>query len=276
VYVAPAAGALRVPALWCQAGYPDPPHWLDRIATALPAAGVVALSQDAAAAQRRLGPRRTVHLLHPGIDVERFRIGSDPQLREAHGIPTEATLISLVGRLQPWKGQREFLTAASLLAPSHPEARFAVVGGAILGWEGDYPQELERMVSSLDLEDKVTFTGHTTEVQRWMAASDVVVNASQPEPFGLVVIEAMAAGCAIVAVASGGPRDIIEHARSGLLCQTREPAQLAAAIERLLDDPTLRTELGRAGSARVASHFSRQAMAKQFATIVRQAVAGGA
>jgi glycosyltransferase involved in cell wall biosynthesis len=269
LYVAPASRRQRVPALWCQAGYPDPPGWIDRLATALPAAGVIALSRDAAAAQQRLNPRRTVHILHPGIDLTRFRIRDDPELRSQHGIPGNATMISLVGRLQPWKGQREFLHAAALLADSDPEARFAIVGGAILGWEGDYPMQLRRLATDLGLQDRVIFTGHTDDVHRWMAASDVVVNASQPEPFGLVLIEAMASGCAVVAVASGGPRDIVDDGRSGLLCDSREPAALAGAMRRLLNDRALRVALGRAARSRVESHFSREAMTESFANIVR-------
>ena len=269
LYAALAGGHLRVPILWCQAGHPDPPHWIDRMASALPAAGVIALSHDAVAAQRRLNPRRSVHLLHPGIDLGRFMVSDDRELRSRYGIDETATLVSLVGRLQPWKGQREFLRAAALVADSHPGARFAIVGGAILGWEGDYPQELERLAAELGIRDRVTFTGHTDEVHRWMRASNILVNASHSEGFGLVVVEAMAAGCAVVAVAASGPRDIIEHGYSGLLCEGCEPAALADAVRLLLDQPELAVKLGLSARNRAESHFSRERMAEAFAGIVR-------
>lgn len=272
LYAAPPAARQRVPALWIQAGYPDPPHWMDRLASTLPAAAVIALSRDAADAQQRVSRRRRIRLMHPGINLGRFHLGNDPELRAQHGIPLDRTLVSLVGRLQPWKGQREFLQAARVLADSHPTTRFAIVGGAILGWEGNYPEELKQLAGALQLSERVTFTGHTDEVSRWMRASDIVVNASQPEPFGLVVVEAMAAGCAVVAVATGGPRDIIEDGRSGLLCATKEPAMLAAAIRRLLDDRQLRTELGQAARRRVEADFSREAMVSRFSAIVREAI----
>ena len=274
LYVAPAARRHRVPALWCQAGYPDPAHWLDRIASVLPAATVIALSSDAVQAQRRLtGDRCPVRTLHPGIEVERFTARGDAALRAEHGIPADAPLVSLVGRLQAWKGQREFLQAAALLAGIHPEARFAIVGGAILGWEGDYPQQLTALATSLGLDGRVIFTGHTDAVPGWMAASDVVVNASSLEPFGMVVIEAMATACAVVAVARGGPRDIIEPDRSGVLCPDNSPAALAHAIGPLIEDPARRARLGRAARERVRERFTETTMTAAFAAIVADAVA---
>jgi glycosyltransferase involved in cell wall biosynthesis len=273
LYSALPARRAGIPALWCQAGIPRPPHWIDRLASRMPADGVIAVSRDGAAAQRRLRARCPVHVIHPGLDLERFAVGADPELRARHGIAPDAPLISLVGRLQPWKGQREFLNAATLVASGHPSARFAVIGGAILGWEGDYPRELERLTESLGLRDKVIFTGHTDEVPRWMAASDIVVNASYPEPFGLVVVEAMAVGCAVIAVASGGPRDIIEDGRSGLLCRDRAPATLAGAISRLVAEPSLRSAIGAGARRRVETRFSRERMAGEFAAVLRETVA---
>jgi glycosyltransferase involved in cell wall biosynthesis len=272
LYVAWGARRERIPTLWCQAGYPDPPHWLDRLATTLPANAIIAESRDAVAAQERLGPHRKVHLMHPGIDIQRFKPRADTNLRQRHGIPLDAPLVSIVGRLQPWKGQRQFLAAAAAVARSHPTAYFAVVGGAILGWEGDYPQELERLASTLGLQERTVFTGHTSETAGWMAASDVVVNASDPEPFGLVVVEAMASGCAVVAVSKGGPRDAIEHGTSGLLCPSREPGVLAGAIMSLVDNADLRARLGRAARVRVQAHFTREAMTRRFGDILRTTV----
>jgi glycosyltransferase involved in cell wall biosynthesis len=273
LYVAWAARRRRLPTLWCQAGYPEPPHWLDRLATALPADTIIAESRDAVAAQARIAPARSITLMHPGIDVGRFAPRRDPDLRQAHGIPLDVPLVSIVGRLQPWKGQRQFLEAAALVAQTHPDTYFAVVGGAILGWEGDYPDELKRLAAGLGVHERTVFTGHTTEAARWMAASDIVVNASQPEPFGLVVVEAMASGCAVVAVAKGGPRDVIEDGHSGLLCPSREPRVLAEAILRLLNSDGLRAGLGRAAREEVQRRFTREAMAGRFAEILRATVA---
>jgi len=273
LYCGPAAALSGVAAVWCQAGCPEPPAALDRIATVVPARVVVAPSREAVAAQRRLSRRRRVELVHPGIDLQRFQARSDERLRAEHGIPIQAPLVSIVGRLQPWKGQREFPRACSLALARHPDARFAVVGGAILGWEGDYPQQLQRLAGDLGLADRVIFTGHTAEAHRWMAASDVVVNASDPEPFGLVIIEAMACGCPVVALDRGGPRDIIQHDVNGVLCASREPAELAGAINALLEAPARRQRIGTAARSRVVERFSRERMAARFAEVLRQSLA---
>lgn len=276
LYLAIPARRHRVPALWAQMNYPHPASIMDRAASALPAAGVIALSHAAVAAQHRLNRHRRLHVLHPGIELTRFRIQADHDLRSRHRIPQDVPLISLVGRLQPGKGQREFLRAVSLIADSHPSAYFAVVGGAVLGWEGDYPEEVRLLAKELGLDHRVVFTGHTNEVHRWMAASDVVVSASHSEGFGLVIVEAMASGCAVVAVASsGGPRDIIEHGRTGLLCVDPQPQRLAEAMKSLLDSPELRAALGSRARHRVETYFSRERMTERFVGILHETVALG-
>ena len=184
---------------------------------------------------------------------------------------SEAPLVSLIGRLQPWKGQREFLQAARIVLRRRPETRFAVVGGALLGWEGDYPQELQALAQELGIAEQVTFTGHVDNAHLWMAASDVVVNASAPEPFGLVVVEAMASSAAVVATDCGGPRDIIEDGVTGLLCKTNEPEELARSVLCLLDDPDSLSRIAAAGKAHVLATFTRERMAARFAAIVREA-----
>ena len=273
VYAAIPARRQRIPAIWCQAGLPSPPGPIDRVATALPAHSVICVSRAAAATQQRLKPGRRVQLMHPGIDMARFTTTSKPSARLALGCP-DAPLVSLIGRLQPWKGQREFLQAAQIVLGKRHDTQFAVVGGALLGWEGDYPQELQLLAREFGIAGQVSFTGHVDDAHLWSAASDIVVHASAPEPFGLVVVEAMASGAAVVAVDCGGPRDIIEDGVTGLLRKTREPADLARSVLRLLDDPTLASKIAAAGKASVLDAFSRERMVARFAQIVWEAALG--
>ena len=270
VYAALPARRHRIPAIWCQAGFPSSPGPIDRVATALPAHSVICVSRPAARAQQRLKPGHRVQLMYPGIDVARFTTSSRPSARLALGCP-DAPLVSLIGRLQPGKGQREFLRAVQIVLRKRPDTQFAVVGGALLGWEGDYPQELQSLAQELGIAGQVRFTGHVDDAHLWSAASDVVVNASVSEGFGLVIVEAMASGAAVVAVDGGGPRDIIDDGVTGLLCRTNEPGELARRVLCLLDDPATASRIATAGKAHVLATFTRERMAGRFAEIVREA-----
>lgn len=272
VFAALAARRAGVPAVWHQAGVPDPPHWLDRLASALPAAGVMTVSEEGAAAQRRIWPGPDVSLVHPGIDLSRYAGLDRRACRLEVGLDPDGVYVGIVGRLQEWKGQREFLEAAALVLQRMPSTRFVVVGGALLGWEGDYPERLERLAADLGLGQRVVFTGHRTDTPKWFASLDVSVNASNPEPFGLVVVEAMAAGAPVVAVDRGGPADVITHDLTGLLCDRPDPALLAEAICALLEAPDRAARIADAARDMVSAQFSSRRMAEDFVGMLADCV----
>ena len=175
--------------------------------------------------------------IHPGVPVAEIalRRGDGASVRRLL-VPEGGPLVGIVGRLDRWKGQDVFLRAASLVARRRPDARFAVVGGALIGYEGSYPDDLERLAAELGLADRVHFAGHQDDPYPWLDALDVAVLASEAEPFGLVVVEAMVLGTPVVATAPGGPEEIVEHGRSGLLVPSGAHEELATAILRVLDD----------------------------------------
>lgn len=179
----------------------------------------------------------------------------------------ERPVIGIIGRLQEWKGQDVFLRAATQVAALHPEAVFAVVGGAVLGWEGDYPVQLRRLADELGIADRVHFAGHQEDVYPWFDACDVVVHASLGEPFGLVLVEAMALGKPLVATAAGGPTEIIVDGESGLLVPPGDADSMAAAISRVLADDGLRARLA-TGAPKRAEVFDERAMTANFAALL--------
>lgn len=273
VYGGLAAATARCPAIWWQQMIPDR-DVMERAAARVPAAAVVCSSDPAVAAQRRLTPNRRVEKVHPGSPVERI------VARKGHGAAIRAELgweanpvVGIVGRLQPWKGQDVFLRAAALVAERHPQVRYIVAGGAILGWEGDYPDELRRLARELGLAQRVHFSGHQDDVYPWFDALDVVVHASLGEPFGLVLVEAMALAKPLVATAAGGPLEIVEDGVSGLLVPPGQAEPLAAAVSRVLDDAELAARLGEAAAGR-AHDFSERRMAEGFARVVHDVVEG--
>ncbi|HVM39332.1 MAG TPA: glycosyltransferase [Acidimicrobiia bacterium] len=268
LYAGLAAATARLPAIWWNHVIPEP-DWLNRVASRIPSAAIVCSTSEAVAAQRAISPRRRIERIPPGIDVAAVaaRRGSGAavatQLRRA----TTSAVVGIVGRLQAWKGQDVFLHAAARIAARHPGVRFAVVGGAVLGWEGDERGRLETLARDLGIADRVHFTGHVDDPYPWLDALDVVVNASvTPEPFGLAVLEAMALARPVVATFGGGPSEIVENGTSGILVPPGDAAALADAVIALLADAERADAIGRA-AARRAEAFDEARTAEAFAAL---------
>ena len=273
VYSGPAARLAGVPSLWIQHGMPDRRSPLDRVATLLPARGVIAVSQAVAVAQAALRPHRPTAVVYPGIDLERFDPGGLPSPVEARrrlGLPEGAQLVGIFARLQRWKGIHILIRAIRRCADQHPEIRCVVVGG-VHELEPECLTELEREVTRLGIHDRVTFAGRQSDVPLWMQAMDVIVNASFGEPFGLTVLEAMAIGKPVVVPATGGPAEIVRDSRDGVAVQPGNPAALAAALDRLLEDPALRRRLGDSGRVRVRD-FRAERFAERLTSTVRELI----
>lgn len=272
VYGGVAATLTGTPAVWWQHGIPRRSR-IETVAGAIPAAGVVVGSAAAEQAQRTLTPRRRVVRIAPGVDVGALaqRRGDGRAVRATLGWD-EQRIVGIVGRLEPSKGQVTFLRAAAEVARVRPDVRFVVVGGAILGWEGSYPKDLRALAADLGLDDRTHFAGHQDDVAPWFDACDVVVHAAHDEPFGLVLVEAMALAKPLVAADAGGPRDIVEHGVSGLLVPPRDERALAAAVERLLADAALAARLS-AGAELRGWAFDEQRMADAFAHLLRDVTA---
>lgn len=270
----PAALLARVPCAWYQVGTPRP-DWLDRYANLWPARGVVTLSRDGAAAQSRLRPRRKVRLVHPGaaLDGATSALAIPPAvMRERLGLPVKGPLVGIVARLQRWKGVHVFLDAVAQLQGMHAGLHAVVVGGAH-ETEPGYEAELHQQAAALGLSNTVIFAGFQSNAVEWMQAMDVVVHASDREPFGIVVIEAMALGKPVVAGAEGGPAEIIGDEANGLLAPYGDAAALARAIARVLDDPVFAARVGAAARLR-AAEFSDTAYARNVIVAMRSLVGG--
>jgi glycosyltransferase involved in cell wall biosynthesis len=178
------------------------------------------------------------------------------------------------GRLQRWKGAHVFLRAAAIARPSIPSARFVIVGGTLMGLEPEHASDLRTLARMLDLESAVHFAGHQADVWPFVDAADVVVHSSvAPEPFGLVILEAMLAGRAVIASAAGGPLEIVEPDVTGLLVPPGDAGALAAALVRLLGNPGEAARMGAEGRLRAARHFSGAAMTRRIEALYGEILA---
>jgi glycosyltransferase involved in cell wall biosynthesis len=264
LYGAPAAvlAGMSDRLIWWQHMIPNG-HWLDRVATALPARAVGASSHASAREQERLRPRRPTFVVHPGIDAPAAVADADvAELRRALAVPAESPLVGCVGRLEPGRRQHDFLRAVATLRRRGSGVHGMIVGGDALGLSGDYEDYLKRLAGELEVDDAVTFSGHVPDASPYIAMLDILVQPG-PESFGIAVLEAMAMGVPVVAVESGGAGEIIEPGRSGVLIRAGNELQLVEAVERLLSDLPLRQRLHDAGRERVRSSFGAAKMAHE-------------
>jgi glycosyltransferase involved in cell wall biosynthesis len=272
LYGAPAAALAGMGnrVVWWQHGIPNG-HWMDRLATALPARAVGCSSRSAAAAQELLRPRRRTFVIHPGIELPSpVKTDDRSRLRREVGLPADAAVVGIVGRLQPWKGHDRFIRALSLLCERGVPVHGLVVGGDAHGRSPGYRESLERLVDELGLSGAVTFAGHVSDATPYISVMEVMISASSEEPFGLVILEAMAVGTPVVAVDAAGPSEIIEPDKTGVLVPTNDEHALADAVETLLADPARRTRLSEAARHRLTTRFTAARTTDQFVETVNR------
>jgi glycosyltransferase involved in cell wall biosynthesis len=191
-----------------------------------------------------------------GVDLSRFENGTQWPLRAELGVQHGEVLIGAVGNIRAPKSYDVLLRAVHALKKRGVRFRLAIAGEG----SGSLFDQLLALRRELDLEREVTFLGLRSDVAAIMASLDVYVLSSTTEGFSIACIEALAAGTPVVATRSGGPQEIIEHEHSGVLVPVQDPSALAAAIERIVNDPSLAGRLKVNGLARVKSRYTLQAM----------------
>lgn len=262
-----------LPALWYQLEAPHDKPFLVRLATLLPARAIVTLSKDGQQAQAQIWPHRPSPLVYPGVALDRFEpsiLPTPAAAREKLGLPMHGPLIGIVGRLQRWKGIHVLIQAMPKVLQKYPDAHCVVVGGKH-DLEADYEDLVKKQITDLGLNQQVIMAGLQRNVPEWVQAMDVFVHASDNEPFGIVIIEAMALGKPVIAGNAGGPPEIITDSVNGLLTPYGDADALAIAILRYLDDQEFAQNAATAARLR-ALEFSTQHYAQNFINAVRSAL----
>jgi phosphatidylinositol alpha-1,6-mannosyltransferase len=239
---------------------------------------IVANSRFTASEVVRLGaePGR-VRVLHPVVDERRFRAeGKAAGVRSQYCLGGRTVLLT-VGRIVPRKGHDTVIEALPAVLRQVPDAHYLVVG------DGPARESLEQAVARLGVAGRVTFAGHVPDgdLPGYYAAADLFVMVSRERPemgdvegFGIVYLEASAAGRAVVAARTGGVADAVEDGVSGLLIDPEDADGLEEVLVRLLRDGALRDRLARAGRERVRERFTLDRARAGF-TEVMDELAGG-
>ena len=189
-------------------------------------------------------------------------------------IPDNAVVFAHVGRLVRWKGQLEFLKAFRRTVLSHPSIVALVVGADAENLNTGYLGELQKFVVENGLAENVRFTGHVSNVVEVMSYCDVVVHSSiEPEPFGLVITEAMSTGAAVVAARLGAPVEIIDDGETGFLVDPTDEAEFSSVLSRLAASVELRRRLGDAAKEVVAKRYAPEVFARQLESVYGEILA---
>jgi glycosyltransferase involved in cell wall biosynthesis len=241
-------------------------HYADRCSL------IVANSESVAADVRTAtGTRTPVRVIYNAVDLRRFSPrGPVADLDTLSGLPpapSGTVRVGLVATFSRWKGHDAFLRAVASL-PASVRVRPYIVGGALYDTKGSQYSalELQRLAATCGLSDRVGFTGFIERADEAMRALDVVVHAStSPEPFGLVIAEAMACGRALVTSATGGAAELVRPGEDAITHRPGDAGELSAAIERLARDGELRARLGRAAREAAENRFDARRLPGDFA-----------
>lgn len=176
----------------------------------------------------------------------------------------DSFMLGLVGRINEFKGQHLLIEAMNLLKEKKLNIKAYIIGHAM---NEEYLEKLKQKVIKYELEEQVLFVGFTKEPSKFMQACDVVLMTSKNETFGLVTIEAMRNGTAVIASNSGGVLEVIDDEKNGLLFENQNYEDLALKIEKLYKDNILREKLACAGQKKAEEQFDNEKQFKKLITL---------
>lgn len=230
--------------------------------------GLIGVSQFVAQSAVNMGyPAEKVYYVLNSLDASRWDASlSGAAVRNEFNISPDVPLLVIVSRLFPWKGHTELLNALEIVKQNVPRFRLLIVG------EDDpraspghvrYTPILKKLVSELDLQEQVIFTGFRKDIPQILAAADIFTLPTIEEPCAVAFLEAMAMKKPVIALHSGGTPQLVEHGKTGLLSPPQDIDRLAANIACLIQDPALRSRMGENGRHCVEEYFAPERMANQ-------------
>ncbi|MFH1305063.1 MAG: glycosyltransferase [Candidatus Omnitrophota bacterium] len=211
-----------------------------------------------------IGKRQRVEVVHNGVDLKEYSsLAENPAVRVKYKIAPDEFLVGMAARISPPKRQDVFIKAVHEAGKICPGMRAIIAGDTEINNSGWYLEELKQLADKLGLSDKVIFTGFVDNMKELYSSLDLLVLPSQAEPFGRVLIEAMAMGLPVVATRSGGAPEIVEDGVTGFLVQPDDVNSTKGAIVRIVQDRQRSKERGAAGRKRVEKVFTSEENVKR-------------
>ena len=200
---------------------------------------------------------KEIKVIYNGVDSTRFKPeNSCSYLFDEWNIPKTARIIGMMGRVNSWKGQMDFLKAANIVMSKYPDVYTIFVGSAFSGEEWR-EEELQNAINSSPYKNRIINSGYRKDSEAIYKLYDVfVLPSTNPDPLPTVVLEAMATGKPIVGYRHGGVCEMVKDGYNGLLANVCDPNDLAEKIVNLLNDDKSRMEMGEKSRRRLLENFS--------------------
>lgn len=226
---------------------------------------------DAVAASLKDTPvaKLAITTIHDPVDLDKIQVAlqSRDRIRRESGLTDDDIAVGIFGRVIPWKGQLEFVRAIVLSMAIDSHIRAVIVGDESDGDPG-YFRKVRAEIEDSSFRQRFILAGYRKNVEEYYSAMDIVAHASiTPEPFGMVVPEGMAAGCAVIASDAGGPREVIENGVDGVLVPPGDIDALSRAVLSVASDKQLRLRMAEAGKRKASARFGIAASAASVAKI---------
>ena len=199
-------------------------------------------------------------LIYGGIDAGEWIVNPEQSgsLKKELGLGQDTILIAQIGQLTRWKNHFDLIRAADMILQCEPEIHFLIVGDDLSGREKKYKAELKKLVAELKLEPHLSFPGNRHDIKELLNQIDIIIHPAINEPFGRVILEAMALEKPVVAYDCGGLREIIINNETGYLVEPYDYHALANKTLALIRDRELRGRFGKAGRKRVIEKFNME------------------
>jgi glycosyltransferase involved in cell wall biosynthesis len=268
IYSAPVSFLCRIPLLWHERDLAI--HTFLTPLVAKFAKRIIAISNAVSEnLKMQLGEPSKIQVIYNGIDVELFHHTDTDGASGFPGLPAGKKTILMAAQFARWKRHNDFIIMASLVKEQIPDAVFVLVGKIKNKDQQEYIQELENSIAEKGLKDQFVWTGFVEDMPCLLQNVNCVVLSADREPFGRIVIEAMAASKPVVAVNGGAIPEIIEDGVSGFLIKPGDCKSMAETVCRLLRDRELAINIGKNGLLRVSQKFTIQRTVREFEQLLR-------
>lgn len=206
--------------------------------------------------------------IYNGIDADKFENASPGMLRHELNLTAAIPIIGIVGHVSEHKGQDVVIQSIPNIIEKLPDAKIVIVGDDFQ--QEKYIQELKELAQKIGVSDHVVFLGPRNNIPEIMKDLDVFVLASQNEPFGLVIVEAMAAGVPVVVTRAGGALEIVEHGINGFLVPVGDITALSEYVCKIVREKSLSAIISKNAILRVQSLFSIELMVEKTIGVYRE------